>query len=56
VKSLSQWIQDNINHNEKQDYSHIKDPYFKDKLDKGLIKYEPTEWVELSPFDERGLK
>ena len=35
-------------------WSHIKDTYFKDKLDKGLIKYEPEMWNS-SEEDEQEL-
>lgn len=26
-------------------FSHIKDDYFREKLEKGLIPYEPKEWA-----------
>lgn len=59
MKNLSQWIADNINHNAKQDFHHIKDPYFKEKLNQGLIKYDPVEFANLSNIsveDEKELK
>ena len=41
---------------EKQvtDFSHIKDSYFREKLEKGLIPYEPKVWAEsqLEPMEE----
>lgn len=55
MKSLNEWIKANIHHNQGQNYDHIKDPYFKEKLDKGLIKYDPSEWTELTPFEEREI-
>lgn len=45
----------NLEHNRKVNYHHIQDPYFKDKLNKGFIKYDPSEWIELTPYEERGL-
>jgi hypothetical protein len=38
----------------KQDFSHIKDSYFREKLEKGLIPYEPKLWAEsqLEPMEE----
>lgn len=49
-------IEENIRHNLSVDYSHIKDHYFKDKLDKGLIKYEPENWTELPAIEENKLE
>lgn len=39
-----------------QDFSHIKDDYFREKLEKGLIPYEPKEWAinQLDPMEENG--
>ena len=56
MKSLNEWIKSNIQHNQSQDYSHIQDPYFKEKLDKGYTRYAPEEWAELTPFDERSIE
>lgn len=55
MKSLNQWIQDNINHNQGKIH-HIQDGYFKDKLKSGLIRYEPDQWSEVSERDERSFK
>lgn len=43
---LTKEIEQNKEWNRDHDYSHITDPYFLDKLDKGFIKYDPTEWTE----------
>jgi lipopolysaccharide assembly outer membrane protein LptD (OstA) len=40
-------IEKNKEWNSQQDYSHITDPYFLEKLNNGLIKYDPTEWTEM---------
>jgi hypothetical protein len=55
LKTLNEWIKTNIDHNSKQNYHHITDPYFKEKLNQGLIKYAPEEWTELSPHEEREI-
>lgn len=38
-------------------FPHVKDEYFREKLEKGLIKYEPRLWKEavLSVREEREL-
>lgn len=38
-------------------FPHIKDDYFREKLEKGLIKYEPKLWAEavLTARDEKTL-
>lgn len=59
MKNLAQWIQENIRHNSTKNFDHIEDPYLKDKLDSGLIKYEPEEWsalIELSEKDEKEME
>jgi hypothetical protein len=53
---MTEIIKENIRHNRSFDYSHITDPYMKEKLDKGLIKYEPDEWTEITPVDENKLE
>lgn len=51
-----QEVQANKEHNATKDYSHITNPYLLDKLDAGLIKYEPENWelYQLDPMDENG--
>lgn len=42
----------------KKDFSHIKDSYFREKLEKGLIPYEPKEWAinQMDAMEERKVK
>lgn len=44
---ITKEIEANKEWNGERDYSHITDQYFLDKLKKGLIKYDPSEWVEM---------
>jgi hypothetical protein len=39
-------------------FPHVKDAYFREKLESGLIPYEPKLWAEavLSARDERTLE
>lgn len=46
-KVITKEIEANKEWNGERDYSHITDQYFLDKLKKGLIKYDPSEWVEM---------
>lgn len=38
-------------------FDHIKDDYFREKLEKGLIEYDPDLWekAQLSPREEREI-
>lgn len=54
---MSQQEQDaNNRYNCSRDFSHITDSYMRKKLEKGLIKYDPENWTEVSPMDENKLE
>jgi hypothetical protein len=42
--------------NSTKNFPRIKDSYFLDKLNSGLIKYEPSDWVVLSDMEENELR
>lgn len=44
------------NFNSSKNYPQIKDSYFLEKLNSGLIKYAPDEWTVLSDMEENELK
>jgi hypothetical protein len=41
-----------------QDFSHIKDEYFRQKLVQGLVPYEPKLWAtaQMDAKEERSLR
>jgi hypothetical protein len=56
VKSLNEWIQSNIRHNENVNFDHIQDEYLKSKLKSGLIRYDSEEWAELAQSSDKDEK
>ena len=42
--------------NSTKHFPKITDSYFLEKLNSGLIKYQPSEWVTLSDMEENELR
>lgn len=38
------------------DFSNIKDSYFREKLESGLIRYAPEDWTCMDPIEENELR
>lgn len=56
IHRVNKTIESNKKYNSQFNFSHIKDSYFREKLQKGFIKFDPSEWSVLSDSDELALK
>lgn len=54
-KVINQRIEIDKEFNKQFDFSYITDDYFRQKLEKGLIRYAPQDWTVLDPMEENEL-